>query len=90
MDRFFIPLMVAELFLLNQENSYVMFNRRQLVNHGIYQKSVYKIEFYRSENYLKKFSAFSALRYKQTFILIENTFCRMSHEVVIFGAEHFK
>ena len=25
-DRFLIPLMVAELLLLNQENSYVMFN----------------------------------------------------------------
>ena len=25
-DKFFIPLMVEELFLLNQEHSYVMFN----------------------------------------------------------------
>ena len=41
---------------------YVMFNWWQLVNHGIYQKSVYKIEFYRSENHVDKFSAFSALR----------------------------
>ena len=61
-DRFFISLMVAELLLLNQENSYVMFNWWQLVNHEIYQKSVYMFEFYRFENYVEKFSAFSALR----------------------------
>ena len=35
-DRIFISLMVAELLLLNQENSYVIFNWRQLLNHGIY------------------------------------------------------
>ena len=53
---------VEELFLLNNENSYVMFNWRKLVSHGIYQKSVYKIEFYRPENHAEEFSAFSALR----------------------------
>ena len=34
----------------------------QLVNHDIYQKSVYKIEFYRSANHVDQLSAFSALR----------------------------
>ena len=38
-----MSLMVKELLLLNQENSYVMFNWWQLVNYGIYQKFVYKI-----------------------------------------------
>ena len=36
-DRYFISLMVAELLLLNQENSYVLFNWRQLVNHDIFK-----------------------------------------------------
>ena len=54
--------MVEELFLLNQENSYVLFNGRQLVNHGIFQKSVDTSKLYRSENHVEKFSAFSAVR----------------------------
>ena len=54
--------MVAELSLLNQENLYAMFNWRQLVNHGIYQKFVYKIELYGFENCVEKFPAFSAIK----------------------------
>ena len=57
-----MSLMAAELLLLKQENSYVMFNWWQLVNHDIYQKSVHKIEFYISEKQVHKFSVFSALR----------------------------
>ena len=42
--RFFIFSTVEGLCLmLNQENPYIMLNWQQLVNHGIYQKSVYTI-----------------------------------------------
>ena len=44
-----------------------MFNRGQLVNDGIYQKSVYKIEFYKSENYVEKFSASCVVKRKHLF-----------------------
>ena len=54
--------MVDELLLLNQENSYVMFDWRQLVNYGICKRSVYKIQFHISENHVGKFLAFSDLR----------------------------
>ena len=80
--------MVAELLLLNRENSYVMFNWWQLVNYDIYQKSANKIEF--SENHIDKFSAFSALRLKKTLILSEYWFRRMCREVVTFGSKDFK
>ena len=42
------------------------------------------------ENHLEKFSAFTALRYKKTFILSEYSFRRMCREVVIFGGNYFK
>ena len=63
-NSFFVSLTVEELFVLNQENPYVRFKWRQFVNHGIYQKSVYKIWFHRFQNYSDKIHSLLCFKIK--------------------------
>ena len=60
--QIFLSLMAEELFLSNQENSYVMFSWRQLVNHSIYQASCLQYWILRIWKIVEKFWASSALR----------------------------